>query len=108
MGGPMALHLQYHFPGWGALQPYLGVGAVFLSVLDNEDRALSRFRVRQSFGASLQAGVDYMLDDHWGLFVDVKKAFLRTTSVGYLGPVRVTSDVVLDSVALHSGLTYRF
>lgn len=108
LNGPVGLEIQYHLKSFGAVQPYVGVGPAFLLILDNEDGVLSRFRVRDNVGVSFQAGVDVMIDQHWGLFFDVKKALLRTSATGYLGPARIDAHIALDPVIVHSGVTYRF
>jgi outer membrane protein len=77
-------------------------------VFDEKDGLLSDLKVRHTMGVAFQAGVDLMLDDHWGVFLDVKKAILRTEASGYLGPAPIKADVRLDPLVLHAGLTYRF
>jgi outer membrane protein len=59
-------------------------------------------------GVAFQVGADYMITDNWGVFVDVKKAILRTEATGFLGPAPIRADVKLDPLVLHTGVTYRF
>jgi outer membrane protein len=59
-------------------------------------------------GVAFQAGADIMIDQHWGVFVDAKKAILRTNATGFLGPLPVRADVRLDPTVLSGGVTYRF
>jgi outer membrane protein len=107
-GGPVAATVHYHFDGFGAFQPYLGAGVSALVVFGDEDRLLRRYRTEDTVGPVLQAGFDLMLDTQWGVFFDVKKGFLATTTKGYLSGLPVRSSVSLDPVVLHSGLIYRF
>ncbi|MBP28913.1 MAG: hypothetical protein CMH16_06260 [Methylobacterium sp.] len=107
-GGPVAATVHYHFDGFDAFQPYLGAGVSALVVFGDEDRLLRRYRTEDTVGPVLQAGFDLMLDTQWGVFFDVKKGFLATTTKGYLSGLPVRSSVSLDPVVLHSGLTYRF
>jgi outer membrane protein len=107
-GGPVAATVHYHFTSLGAFQPYIGAGVAALVVFNDEDRLLRHYRTADAAGPVLQAGFDYMLDTHWGLFFDAKKAFLTTSTKGYLFGLHVRSSVSLDPVVLHSGLTYRF
>ncbi|MCJ2135545.1 hypothetical protein MKK69_16040 [Methylobacterium sp. J-026] len=107
-GGPVAATVHYHFFGLGAFQPYVGAGLAALIVFGDEDRLLRRYRTDDAVGPVIQAGFDLMLDSHWGVFFDVKKGFLATNTKGYLFGVPVRSNVSLDPVVLHSGLTYRF
>lgn len=108
LNGPAVATVQVHPGGWGPVQPYLGLGAAYLHVFDNRDGALSDFAVRDHWGFVLQAGTDLMLDQHWGVFVDLKETWLDTTSRGFLGPVRVDTDMDMRTTAVFSGITYRF
>jgi outer membrane protein len=107
--GPSTLTAHYHFDGFGAFQPYIGGGLSFLVVFDSKDGALTNFKVENSVGLALQAGADYMINENWGLFVDVKKGFLRTDSSGLIGgAVPATAKVKLDPWVISTGITYRF
>jgi outer membrane protein len=106
--GPATVTAHYHFDGLGALKPYIGVGPAFMLVFHEEDGLLEHLRIRNTVGFAVQAGADLMLNDHWGVFVDVKKAFLRTNAVGLLGGIPVRANVNLDPLVLQTGVTYRF
>jgi len=106
--GPTALTAQYTFTNFGRIKPYVGAGPMFMFVFDNKDGALADLKVKNSVGAVLQAGVDYDVTDRWGLFVDVKKAFLRTTATGTLGGAPVMADVKLDPWTIGAGVKFRF
>jgi outer membrane protein len=106
--GPMTLTAHYHIQGFGRFQPYLGLGAAFMYVFDRSDGLMTRLEIDNAAGVALQAGADFMIDNHWGLFVDVKKAYLRTEARGFLGPAPVKADVTLDPAVVHAGVTYRF
>jgi outer membrane protein len=69
---------------------------------------MNELKVKNTVGIAFQAGADIMVNRHWGVFVDVKKALLRTTATGYLGPAPVKADVKLDPLVLSGGVTYRF
>lgn len=106
--GPTAATAQYHFTNFGPFQPYVGVGPLLLIVFSEHDGALSHFRVDPALGAVAQVGADVMLSDRWGVFVDVKKGYLRTHSKGYLGALPISADVKLDPLVVSGGVTYRF
>jgi outer membrane protein len=106
--GPMTLTAHYHFTNFGPIQPYVGVGPAFMYVFDNDDGLMNELKVKNTVGIAFQAGADIMVNRHWGVFVDVKKALLRTTATGYLGPAPVKADVKLDPLVLSGGVTYRF
>lgn len=106
--GPTTLTAHYHFTDFGAIQPYIGGGVAFMKIFSTKDRVLQNVKADDAFGVTLQAGVDIMIDRNWGAFVDVKKAFLRTTTTGTLGGAPISAKLVLDPLVVHSGVTYRF
>jgi outer membrane protein len=106
--GPATLTAHYHFTNFGRFQPYIGGGLAIMKVFSTSDRVLSNLKIEDTFGPALQIGADFMIDDNWGAFIDVKKAFLRTISTGSLGGVPVRAKTTLDPLVVHSGLTYRF
>ena len=106
--GPVTLTAHYHFLDLGRVQPYVGFGAAYMYVFDDKDGLMSDLKVKQALGVAFQAGADIMIDQHWGVFVDAKKAILRTNATGFLGPLPVRADVRLDPTVLSGGVTYRF
>lgn len=107
---PPTLTLQYHFTNFGAFKPYVGAGINY-TIFYNEDAkgVFTSFNVENQFGFALQAGFDYMLDQHWGINVDVKKIWLQpnaTAVIGYAVPVK--ADVNIDPWLIGAGITYRF
>jgi outer membrane protein len=107
-GGPAGLMLQYHFNRDGRIQPYVGAGASFLVVFATKDAVLTNVSARSSVGTALQAGADFMFDDHLGAFIDVKKAYVGTVAKGFLGAAPVRAKVLLDPVVANMGVTYHF
>ncbi len=106
--GPMALTVQYHFNDLGFIKPYIGVGPMAMLVFSTKDAALSNIKLDNAAGAVVQIGVDVMLSQQWGLFVDAKKAYLRTDATGVLGPAPITARVRLDPLVVSTGITYKF
>lgn len=107
-GGPSAVLAQWHFNRNGRVQPYVGAGIGILAVFGTKDEGLSHLTADNAVGPTLQAGVDAMLNKHWGLFFDFKKAWISTTSTGSLGPVPVVAKVDIDPIVPSFGATYRF
>ena len=104
---PPTLTLQYHFDPIGPLKPYLGVGVNYTIYFDEQARgSFNRFRLNNSVGLALQAGVDYMLDEHWGLNLDLKKIFMDPTVS--IDRRTVTGRVHIDPWIIGTGVTYRF
>ncbi len=101
---PPVLSLQYHFTGFGAFKPYVGVGlnyTRFMSVKLPAGLGIDK----NSFGLAGQVGFDYALDARLALNVDVKKAQIRTdlkAGASNLGEIRV------DPLLVGIGVTYKF
>lgn len=106
--GPTALTAQYTFTNFGAIQPYVGVGPMFMFLFENKDSALTNLKVDPAIGAVVQAGIDFNVTDRWGLYVDVKKAYLRTSNTGSLGGMPISADVKLDPFVVGGGIKFRF
>ena len=107
-GGPAGLLLQYHFNSEGRIKPYVGAGASFLVVFGTKDGLMTDLKAKSAVGTALQAGVDIMLDDRMGMFVDVKKAWVGTVATGDMGPAPVRAKVDVNPLVTNVGLTYRF
>jgi outer membrane protein len=106
--GPTTATVQYHFLGLGRLQPYVGIGPAAMFVFSEKDGAARNLKLDSSAGVVGQIGANYMLDAHWGVFGDVKAAWLGTQARGYLGAVPIKANVRLDPVVLSTGLLYKF
>ncbi len=117
--------LLYHFTQFGAFQPYLGGGFAPFFAFSTKDEFQLGTKVDPTVGVVLQAGADYMIDQHWGWTFDVKKAFAdgKATATGaniaalgppyttYLGnqlPVTATQKTRFEPWTLSTGVTYRF
>jgi len=141
---PPSVMAQYHFTNFGAVQPYLGVGVnftTFWNVRVNNDvwsiptapgstlaglgipavnATFQYATVTPSWGVVGQAGVDYMLNEHWGVNVDFKYVGMHPTvhstviafapgapAVGAIFiPVKVSLPI--NPIVVSAGLTYRF
>lgn len=105
---PPTVLLQYHHPMANGFKPYIGAGINY-TVFFNEDAAggtVTSVDYDNAFGWALQFGVDYMLNDHWLINLDVKKLFLNTDVS--LNNGAITADVDLDPWIVGVGLGYRF
>lgn len=79
---PPTLSLQYHFTDLGSFRPYLGLGLNYTRFSDVSFSpavvtALNPSIEKDSYGVSLQAGVDVPLGGGWLFNVDVKKVKLE-------------------------------
>lgn len=105
---PPTLTLQYHFTDFGAFKPYVGAGVNYTMFYNQSGDAASDVDVKDSFGAALQVGADYMINDHWGVNFDVKKLFLRPDYEATIGGTTYTGKAKLDPWLIGAGVTYRF
>lgn len=105
---PPTLTLQYHFTDFGAFKPYVGAGINYTFFFDQKAYSADSIDVKDTFGWALQAGFDYMFDEHWGLNVDVKKLFLKPDFDVVVGGQALTGKANLDPWLVGLGVTYRF
>jgi outer membrane protein len=103
---PPTLTLQYHTNPYGTFRPYVGAGLNYTFFYGAKTGgAATSLKYKDSLGYALQAGVDYMIDDRFGVNFDVKKIFLKTqVQVNNL----YTANVRLDPWLIGAGFSYRF
>jgi outer membrane protein len=77
-------------------------------VFSTEDAAFRDVEIDNDLSPALEAGTDIMLSERYGLFLDAKKAFLRSEARGTFGGAPVVGKVRLDPWALSAGATVRF
>jgi len=109
--GPAVLSATYKLGSFGAVQPYVGAGINYTHVFSSNDGDIAGLKVDSAFGTALQAGLDIPLDKSWGLFLDIRKIYVRTTANGSIpafGGPAAKADVTLDPTIVHAGLSYRF
>jgi len=103
---PPTLTVQYHFNPGAQVQPYVGVGVNYTVFYGEDEPAGFNVSYDDSFGFAAQAGVDFMLDEHWLVNVDVKKIWLSTdVNVNNGG---VVGSVDIDPWVVGVGVGYRF
>lgn len=74
---PPTLNLQYHFYA-DDFKPYVGAGINYTIFYGVDEGDLDDIEYDNALGFSLQAGLDYNLNDKWFLNLDIKKLFLKT------------------------------
>tara|TARA_B100001540_G_C15763398_1_gene622785 strand:- start:138 stop:854 length:717 start_codon:yes stop_codon:yes gene_type:complete len=112
-------------PGW---QPYLGVGANYTFIYDEEvDGQLlglladltggavddANLDLDDSFGLAAQAGVDIPLNDHWAFnlgvwYLDIDSTAKITAKSGGETLAKVKFDIDIDPWVYNVGIAYRF
>ena len=124
---PPTLLLQYHWTDFGAFKPYVGVGVNYTVFFDQSSgnaltilpavgtpAAITGLHINNAFGAAAQAGFDYMIDQHWGVNVDVKKLYLQPgySATAFVPAVPVSLGVNgtahINPWLIGTGVTYKF
>lgn len=109
--GPGVLSVTWAFGRLGPFRPYGGGGAAYLKVFSSHDAGVTAFRVENAWGSTLQFGTDIDIGSRVGLFVDVKKIYLKTRVTGNvvaLGGAPAFAKARIDPFVVHAGLAYRF
>lgn len=102
---PPTLSLQYHFMPEKQFSPYVGAGVNYTTMSGvNLLNGAGRLE-HDSWGVSLQAGVDYKLDKNWSLNFDVKKVQIRSDV--FISGAKA-SEVKVDPWLIGVGVGYRF
>ncbi|CDX53534.1 Uncharacterized outer-membrane protein y4mB [Mesorhizobium plurifarium] len=105
---PPTLTLQYHITHFGALRPYVGAGLNYTVFYNPSVGSADALHVKNTFGAALQVGFDYMLNRHWGVNFDVKKLFLEPDFTVKVAGKDLRGKAKLDPWLIGAGVTYRF
>jgi outer membrane protein len=113
---PPTVTLQYHFTQFGAFKPYIGAGVNYTfffsqtagNVANGAGVIITNSHLHDSFSPAVQFGIDYMIDRHWGINIDVKKLWLRPDWDGTSNVGALTGKVNLDPWLIGGGVTYKF
>lgn len=102
---PPTLLAQYHFMPAAQFDPYLGVGINYTNISGVDLLGGAGSLEHSSVGLALQAGVDYRIDGHWSLNLDVKKVQIRSDVFASGAKI---SAVEVDPLMIGVGIGYRF
>ena len=102
---PPSLLLQYHFTNFGQVKPYVGAGINYTTFGRHAQLAGPSSVDKSSLGYVAQVGVDYMIDKHWGVNLDVKYVNIDTNVVS--GGSNL-GELKLNPVTAGVGVTYKF
>lgn len=103
---PPQLTMQYHFNPGGQFRPYAGAGLGYMIYYGEDSGAVNNIDYENGISYTLQAGMDYAIDEHWALNADVKKLWHNTDVSINNGAIR--ADVDLDPWVFGMGIGYRF
>lgn len=102
---PPIVTLQYHFAPEAQVRPFVGIGLNYTYFYDEDLDNGADLELSDSWGAAVQAGVDFALDDNWSLGGDVRYAKIDTDVK--INGVKVGS-VDVDPTVYSVNLGYRF
>jgi outer membrane protein W len=91
-----------------SFSPYVGGGIGINKIWSTEDRLADNLKISDSHGPLLQVGVEFDINDRFGLYLDGKKAWWSSDASGLLFGARVTAASELDPVILSGGALFRF
>jgi outer membrane protein len=106
-GAPSIL-LDYKWTRFGAMQPFVGIGGMYIFIWEEKDGALQDLEVDDAFGLILRAGTEYMINERIGIYTSANKIFAGTEASGNLGGAIVDAKLDLDPWIYQFGVTYRF
>ena len=88
----------------------MGVGLNYSYFYGEDDgTGFNNLDVEGGVGLAVQAGMDYWLNDHWGLNLDVKYVDLNVdVDVNLGGAALAADDVDLNPWIIGAGVSYRF
>lgn len=106
--GPTAFTVQYSPLKTGIFRPYVGAGVSYMIIFDADDGLMQDVKLNNDLGPAFEVGSDIMFSDRMGLFIDLKKAMLRTTVTGTFGGAPAEAKSKLDPVVVSGGFTMKF
>ena len=104
---PPTLNLQYHFNGT-AVKPYLGAGINYTIFYGVDEGDVAGMDYDNAVGFSMQAGLDYDLNEKWFLNLDIKKLLLKTDVKVDTGEGILPVEVDINPLIIGVGVGMRF
>jgi outer membrane protein len=102
---PPTLLAQYHFLSGEQFSPYVGAGINYTNLSKVNLLGGKGGLEHSSVGLAVQAGIDFAIDKHWSMNLDVKKVQIRSDVT--LSGAKI-SNVKVDPVLFGVGIGYRF
>ena len=102
---PPTVTLQYHFDGSSAVKPYVGAGINYTQFSKVNLLSGGADMSDHSWGAAIQAGLDFPIDKNLSFNIDVKKVNIKTDV--FVGGVNA-GVLKVNPTLLGVGLGYRF
>lgn len=105
--GLATLLARYHFNASGRLSPYLGAGVTRFMVFSTRDGSVTDLKADGAWAPVAQAGIDYQLTRHIGMFGNATYIPVKTNARGTSRGLPLTGSATLKSAILKAGLSYR-
>lgn len=102
---PPTLLAQYHFLPDSQFSPYVGAGVNFTRLSSVKLLGGTGDLESNSVGLALQAGIDFKIDKHWSINLDIKRVNIRSDVMA--GGATISS-VKVDPTLASIGVGYRF
>ena len=110
--------LYYPLASDSAVQPYLGLGLNYTWFFDTKTAQATEdalnggeaigLDVDDSVGLAFKAGLDYSINENWGLSAGVYYIDINTTATLELPSTNVDVDIEVDPMVYMLGLNYKF
>ncbi len=102
---PPTLLAQYHFVPGSQFSPYVGAGVNVTRMSSVKLLGGAGDLESSSVGLALQAGMDFKVDKHWSINLDIKRVNIRSDVMA--GGATI-SAVKVDPILASVGVGYRF
>jgi outer membrane protein len=111
---PPTISALYYFDSATRFKPYVGVGINYTVFFDEgfkstpESLGFNDLELDSSFGFSLQAGIDYHLNDEWHVNASARYIDIATDARFKIGEIKGSASVDVDPMVYSIMLGYKF
>lgn len=108
---PPSVTVKYRFRNLGRFEPSVGAGfnyTAFSGEISPAGGTVTRVRLEDSFGLSLQVGLDYRLTKHLYARADLRRAWIDTDASIEAGALVIPAQVEINPWIPTMGLGFRF
>ena len=103
------LFANYHFfESSAALRPYLGAGINYTRFVGIKSSLATDVKMGDSVGWAAVAGLDYAINDQWGLFASVAALKVKSKLVAVTPGTVLTTTIDFKPIVYSAGASFRF
>jgi outer membrane protein len=100
--------VNYHFGSAGdTWRPYVGVGVNYTRFIDANSSLATNVSLGDSWGAAGQIGLNYAINNNWGLFGSIAAVQVKSKLVAS-GPSLLTTTIDFRPIIYSFGVSYAF